>query len=90
LMEKAKEKIEEAERLQDEVIKQSTTLEQRVIGFVLHSEKIEVSVEPYNFTKDWALVEIYHNAIDWQRFKGNKVYVGTSFPPPRLRLCRVL
>jgi hypothetical protein len=46
---------------------------------VLHSEKIEVSVEPHGFTKDWALIELYEEKIDWPTFMGNKVYVGTSF-----------
>jgi hypothetical protein len=57
----------------------NTTPDQRVISFVLHSEKIEVSVEPQDFTKDWALIELYEEKIDWSTFKGNKVYVGMSF-----------
>ena len=79
LVAKATKKIEEVNAIHDEVTKCRTTPDQRVIGFVLHSEKIEVSVEPYNFTKDWALIELYDEKIDWPTFKGNKVYVGTSF-----------
>jgi hypothetical protein len=80
LVAKATREIEQAEALYDEVTKHRTTPDQRVIGFVLHSEKIEVSVDPHGFTKDWALVELYEEKIDWASFKGNKVYVGTSFP----------
>ncbi|KIY44819.1 hypothetical protein FISHEDRAFT_77229 [Fistulina hepatica ATCC 64428] len=92
LVAKATKKIEEVNAIHDEVTKHRTTPDQRVIGFVLHSEKIEVSVEPYNFTKDWALIELYDEKIDWPTFKGNKVYVGgnlsiadfgnTMFPQP--------
>ena len=79
LVAKATKKIEEVNAIHDEVTKRRTTPDQRVIGFVLHSEKIKVSVEPHNFTEDWALVELYDEKIDWPTFKENKVYVGTSF-----------
>ncbi|KAI0298529.1 hypothetical protein BC826DRAFT_1103029 [Russula brevipes] len=89
---KATKKIKEVNVIHDEVTKHRTTFDQRVIGFVLHSEKIEVSVEPHNFTKDWALIELYDEKIDWPTFKGNKVYIGgnlstndwrnTMFPQP--------
>ncbi|KAG9084510.1 hypothetical protein FRC06_004054 [Ceratobasidium sp. 370] len=88
----AKDDIKEVNALHDEVTKRRTTADQRVIGFVLHSEKIEVSVDPHGFTKDWALIELYSEKIDWASFKGNKVYVGgnlsiadfsnTLFPHP--------
>ncbi|KAI9512136.1 hypothetical protein F5148DRAFT_1165554 [Russula earlei] len=78
LVAKAKKKIEKVNAIHDEVTKRRTTLNQRVLGFVLHSEKIEVS--------------LYENKIDWSTFKGNKVYVGgnlsvadfrfTMFPQP--------
>ena len=76
LIVKAKKEMEKANGLHSEVTKHRTIPEQRVVGFVLHSEKIEVEVEPYNFTKDWALVEIYRDVIDWQAFRGNKIYLG--------------
>ena len=75
---KATKTIEEANVLHNEVTKHRTTPEQRVVGYVLHSAKIEVSVGPNKFTQDWALIELYDNKIDWPSFKGNKVYVGTS------------
>jgi hypothetical protein len=72
LVAKAKKTIEEANALHDEVTKHRTTLEQRVIGNVLHSEKIEVSVGPHEYTNDWALIELYEKMIDWQSFKGKQ------------------
>ncbi|KAH7882030.1 hypothetical protein F5I97DRAFT_1832632 [Phlebopus sp. FC_14] len=79
LVAKATREIQRVKELHSEVIENYTTLDQRTIGFVLHSEKIEVSVEPYKFTKDWALIELYKDKIDWTTFKGNKLWVGTSF-----------
>jgi hypothetical protein len=26
--------------------------------------------------EDWALIELYHDRIDWNGFKGNIVYLG--------------
>ncbi|KAK6343608.1 hypothetical protein TWF730_011199 [Orbilia blumenaviensis] len=69
-------KIKHIKMLQEEVTKDRTPLEQRVIGFVLHSEIIKVSAEPHGFTQDWALVQLYDDKIDWSTFQGNKVYVG--------------
>ncbi len=90
LVAKATKKIKEVNAIHDEVTKRRTTPDQRVIGFVLHSEKIEVSVKPHGFTKDWALIELSDEKIDWPTFKGNKVYVGTSssisLSPSRLHL----
>ncbi|KAJ7147595.1 hypothetical protein C8R43DRAFT_889571 [Mycena crocata] len=92
LITKAKKDIQQVKAFNDEVFNCRSTSDQRVIGFVLHSEKIEVSVESHGFTKDWALIELYNEKIDWASFKGNKVYVGgnlsiadfgnTMFPQP--------
>ena len=79
LVERAKKKIERANALHDEVTKDRALPDQRVIGFVLHSEQIEVSAPPHNFTKDWALIELYRDMINWDDLKGNKVFIGTSF-----------
>ncbi|KAI6142754.1 hypothetical protein BKA82DRAFT_1000160, partial [Pisolithus tinctorius] len=92
LVAKAMKKIKEVNALHDEVTRYHATPNWRVIGFVRHSENIEVSDEPHNFTKDWALIELYNEKIDWATFKGNKVYIGgnlsaadfhnTMFPHP--------
>ncbi|KAF8270015.1 hypothetical protein EI94DRAFT_854808 [Lactarius quietus] len=95
LVTKATRVIQRVKAIHSEVIENYTTLDQRTIGFVLHSEKIEVSVEPYKFTKDWALIQLYNDKIDWTTFKGNKLWVGgrlsiseygnTMFPQPQDR-----
>jgi len=74
-------KIQEINELHTEVTKYHTTPEQRVIGFVLHSAKYEINVDApeCGFTKDWAFIELYHNKINWESFKGNQVYVGKFF-----------
>jgi hypothetical protein len=56
-------RIEEVKVLHDGVTRHSRP-EQHIIGFVLHSEKIEVSAEPCNFTHDWALIELYDDKVD--------------------------
>ncbi|KAI0056985.1 hypothetical protein BV25DRAFT_1831617 [Artomyces pyxidatus] len=76
LVANAKRKIEEVTAILDEFTTNRSTPDQRVIGFVLHSETSEVSAEPYNFARDWALIELYDEKIDWPTFKGNQVYVG--------------
>jgi hypothetical protein len=90
LVAKAMKDIEAVNTLHDEVTRRRTTPDQRALGFVLHSEKIEVAVKPHGFTNDWALIERYEEKIDWSTFMGNKVYVGMSFSislsPSRLRL----
>ncbi|KAF8599367.1 hypothetical protein BDV93DRAFT_497846 [Ceratobasidium sp. AG-I] len=85
LVAKATEKIKQVNALHEDVTKRSATPDQRTIGFVLHSEKIEVSVEPPRFTKDWALIELYDEKIDWATFKGNKVYIGGNLSGPDFR-----
>lgn len=79
LVANAKKTIEEVNTLHDELTKHRTIPELRAIGFVLHSEIIEASTDPHSFTQDWALIQLYDEKIDWSTFKGNKVYIGTSF-----------
>ena len=52
--------IQEVNELHNEVTKYHTTPEQRVIGFVMYSAKIEINVDPpkCGFTKDWAFVGV--------------------------------
>ncbi|KAF9783224.1 hypothetical protein BJ322DRAFT_1110106 [Thelephora terrestris] len=82
LRDKATRVIQRVKAIHGEVVENYTTLDQRTIGFVLHSEKIEVSAEPYKFTNDWALIELYNDKIDWTTFKGNKLWVGGKLSIP--------
>jgi hypothetical protein len=77
LVDKAKKKIEKINKLHSDVTRFRTTPSQRIIGFVLHVEPIAVGDGPHKFTRDWALIELYEEKIDWDSFKGNKVYIGT-------------
>lgn len=75
-VEKAKMQTKSLDELHSEVTKYRTNAEQRTIGFVLHSEPLVFSDGPRRFTRDWALIELYDNMIDWNTFLGNKVYIG--------------
>ena len=74
---RARRRVRRMNKLHSDLIKRYTTPLLRVIGFVLHSEPITVSVGPHQFTSDWALIELYNEKVDWSEFKGNKVYIGT-------------
>ncbi|PIL34940.1 hypothetical protein GSI_02727 [Ganoderma sinense ZZ0214-1] len=78
LVANAKKKIEKIDKLHSDVTKLRTLPAHRTIGFVLHVEPIAVSDSdgPHKFTRDWALVELYEDKIDWGSFKGNQVYIG--------------
>jgi len=80
LIKKATRKLMHANELHDEITKRHTLAEQRVFGRVLHCEEIDVAVEPKGYTKDWAFIEVYPGAIDWDTFKGNKIWIGDLAP----------
>ncbi|KAI0054306.1 hypothetical protein BV25DRAFT_1996433 [Artomyces pyxidatus] len=73
--------IEKINKLHSDVNRFRTTPKQRTIGFVLHVEPIAVGDGPHQFTRDWALIELYEEKIVWDSFKGNKVYVGENLSP---------
>ncbi|KZT05709.1 uncharacterized protein LAESUDRAFT_726637 [Laetiporus sulphureus 93-53] len=76
LVAKARRRIEDVNEIHDEVTKNWTTPNQRVIGYVVHAPAIAVDDGPKHFTRDWALIDLYRDKIDWDTFQGNKVYVG--------------
>ncbi|KAG8772646.1 hypothetical protein FRC20_001443 [Serendipita sp. 405] len=76
LVEKARENISEINKFHNEIVKQWTIPDQRIIGEVVHVEPIGVNVAPHGFTRDWALIKLYNEKFDWTTFKGNKVYIG--------------
>ncbi|PWW76389.1 hypothetical protein C7212DRAFT_357331 [Tuber magnatum] len=80
-VEQATKRIGSLNKLHDEVTKRRTNPDQRVIGFVLHAEPIEISDAPHRFTCDWALVQLYNEKIDWATFPGNKVFIGGKLSP---------
>src|SRR5579863_479881 len=68
-VEKVTKRIDRLDKLHDEVTKRRTIPDQRIVG----------SDGPNQFTRDWALIELYRDKIEWSTFTGNKVYIGT-FP----------
>ncbi|KAG5640871.1 hypothetical protein DXG03_006768, partial [Asterophora parasitica] len=48
----------------------------RIIGEVIHIESISVSVGPHKWTDDWALIALHESKFEWDKFKGNVVYIG--------------
>ena len=77
--ERAARATEDVNEIHDEVTKHWTTPNLRMVGYVVHAPAIAVDDGPNHFTRDWALIDLYSEKIDWDTFQGNKVYVGT-FP----------
>ena len=78
-MKEARETIDKINKFHSDIVKQRTTPDRRIIGQIAHLEPIDVNNAPHEFTKDWALIELYDAKFDWATFKGNTVYVGTFF-----------
>jgi len=57
------EQIEEVNAFHDQVMQYSTTPDQTVIDIMVNTEKIAVCVEPYRFTQDSVLIELYDEKI---------------------------
>ncbi|KAI0369419.1 hypothetical protein BV20DRAFT_1020825 [Pilatotrama ljubarskyi] len=74
LIDAASNKIEEANQLHTDVTKHFTTTASRVIGFVLHCAKIEVGADQFMY--DWSFIQMDEDKIEWDDFKGNKLFVG--------------
>ncbi|PVF97482.1 hypothetical protein CPB86DRAFT_775266 [Serendipita vermifera] len=81
LIKRANKKIKDADQLYREVTKYRSTVAERVIGFVLHCEKIKVAVGSHKFTEDWSFIEMDEDMIDCANFIGNKLYVDQGFVP---------
>ena len=82
---KAQKRVHQLNAFHTEVTRTRSALGLRSIGWALHSSPIQVSVQPVapqtlGYTEDWGLIQIDPEMIDEERFLGNKVFVGTSFP----------
>ena len=64
------------EKFHDVITKHWTPVSHRVLGYVIHAPPISISTGPKQFTEDWALIDLYHDKIDWSGFKGNVIYLG--------------
>lgn len=48
-----------------------------MLSYVVYAPPISVGTGPKKFKEDWALIDLYHDKIDWNGFKGNIVYLST-------------
>ena len=76
-LERARKSIETFNKFHSEITKFWSVVSQRVLGHVFHSPPLSVSTGPKLFTEDWALIELHAEKINWNRFKGNVVDLGT-------------
>ncbi|KAL1726219.1 hypothetical protein EV714DRAFT_255093 [Schizophyllum commune] len=78
-------RIEEANTLRDTVKTTRSRPEERVIGSVLHVERNDAPAEAYGYPRDFALVEMYKEKMDWSTFHGNKVFIGDNLTSNQFR-----
>ncbi|KAI5895483.1 uncharacterized protein SCHCODRAFT_02619543 [Schizophyllum commune H4-8] len=76
---------EEANTLRDTYETTRSQPEERVIGSVLHVEKDDAPAEAYGYPRDFALVEMYKEKMDWSTFHGNKVFIGDNLSSHQFR-----
>jgi len=76
LIKTARAELKEAEELHTYVTKNFTTFESRMLGFALHSAKVEVGAD--KFLYDWSVIQLDNDKIDLAEFKGNRLFVGAS------------
>ena len=74
---KAEKMIKDVRSFHSDITTHWSTPSQRVLGHVVYAPAISVSTGPKQFTEDWALIELNHDKIDWDGFKGNVVSLGT-------------
>ncbi|KIM35635.1 hypothetical protein M413DRAFT_32388 [Hebeloma cylindrosporum] len=81
-VEMKKMKVHDCNKIHDEVTKSFPTANHRVIGYVVHAPSIGIDDGPRHFTRDWALIELDRDKIDWDTFQGNKIFVGDKISLP--------
>lgn len=79
LVKKARRKMEKINEFHGNISKHWTVPNDRIIGEVIHVEPITVSVGPQKLIEDWALIAPDESKFEWDKFKGNMVYIGTFF-----------
>ncbi|KAH8992420.1 hypothetical protein EDB92DRAFT_1945213 [Lactarius akahatsu] len=72
--------IKAINQFHDEVTKYWSEESQRVIGHIAYSPAITVGTGTKRYTEDWALIELDRNKIDWDKFRGNVIDLGTEIP----------
>lgn len=79
-VERAKRAIAKVDALHSDVTKHWSIFAQRMLGHVIHAPPISVSTGPQKFMEDWALVTIDRDKINWDKFHGNVIHLGTLRP----------
>jgi hypothetical protein len=74
---KTEKMIKDVYKFHGDITKHWSTPGQRLLGHVVYAPAISVSTGPKQFTEDWALIDLNHDKIDWNIFKGNVVSLGT-------------
>jgi hypothetical protein len=77
----AKEEMEAHQAHSQDVLKYWGSSENRVLGYVLFSPPIKVSVTADQHTEDFAIIVLKPSKIDAQNFKGNVIDLGTQIQP---------
>ena len=73
---KAEQTIETLKKFHIEITSFWSTQDQRVLGRILYSPPISLGTGDKSFTEDWAVVELYRKKINWNKFRGNVMYLG--------------
>jgi hypothetical protein len=95
LLERAKRKVVDAEsdmlqlhRLHDDICDNRYIPNKRLFGRILHADPIGLGMGECTF--DWGVVKVDKDRIDFRKFRGNKVFVCTSFAASRFITYSVL
>ena len=73
---KTEKMIKDVYKFHGDITSHWTTPGQRLLGHVVYAPPISVNTGPKQFTEDWALIDLNHDKIDWNVFKGNVVSLG--------------
>lgn len=74
---KVEKTIVDANALRSNITMDWTIPDQRLLGYVCYAPPISCGIGAEQFTEDWALIDLYRNKIDWDKFQGNVVNLGT-------------
>ena len=73
---KAEKTIVDTDAFHSDIVKNWSTVNQRVLGHIVYAPPISVSADPKRLTEDWALIQLNHQKIDQENFKGNVIHLG--------------
>jgi hypothetical protein len=74
---KAERTITNIYNLHGSITRNWTTVGQRFLGNIIHAPPISFGTGPKEFTEDWAIINLFHDKINWDKFRGNVIHLGT-------------